>query len=95
MDAPKYFDRHTWLTVREVSDLLRTSRSTLLRLVRLNQIPHVRVLRSIRFHRPTLEAWMASGGTAADAGHAAAAVVSDSQDNARPNDGRVRPRADR
>jgi len=46
------------LTVREAAALLAVSDKTLYRMVRLGQVPHVRVGRSLRFRCEELETWI-------------------------------------
>ncbi len=47
------------MTVNEVADLLRVNRKTIYEAVRLDEIPHVRLGRSIRFGRIALLRWLA------------------------------------
>ena len=49
------------LTVREVSELLGLSLTTIYSMVRLGEIPHARVKGKILFHRPTVETWLING----------------------------------
>lgn len=46
------------MTVDEVADFLRLNRKTIYESVRLNEIPHVRVGRAIRFGRAALLQWV-------------------------------------
>jgi excisionase family DNA binding protein len=45
-------------TVEEVANWLRVSRSWLYERVKRNQVPYVNVLGRLRFHMPTLRAWV-------------------------------------
>lgn len=62
---PGTTDRHeqetgdSVMTVEEVADLLRVNRKTIYEAVRLNEIPHARLGRSIRFCREALLRWLA------------------------------------
>lgn len=49
------------LTVREVSELLGLSLTTVYSMVRMGEIPHARVKGKILFHRPTVETWLING----------------------------------
>jgi excisionase family DNA binding protein len=45
-------------TVEEVAAWLRVSRSWLYERVKRNEVPYVNVLGRLRFHMPTLRAWV-------------------------------------
>jgi excisionase family DNA binding protein len=47
------------LTVREVATLLRIGRNTAYGLIATKQIPHVRIGRTLRVPRSSLERWLA------------------------------------
>lgn len=47
------------LTAPQCAALLECSENHIHDLVRRNAIPHFRLGRSLRFHRPTLDAWIA------------------------------------
>ena len=49
------------LTVREVSELLGLSLTTVYSMVQMSEIPHARLKGKILFHRPTIETWLISG----------------------------------
>lgn len=47
------------LTVQDVQDLLQLGRSTVYELIRTGELPSVRIGRSVRIRRETLESWLA------------------------------------
>ena len=50
------------LDVEEVAELLRVGRNTIYELVARNEIPHRRLLKSIRFSRSAVMAWLGPCG---------------------------------
>lgn len=54
------------LTVKEVSELLNVSLTTVYSLVRSGDIPSSRIKGKIVFHQPTIEIWITNGGTSAN-----------------------------
>ncbi len=51
------------MTVKEAADYLKINAMTAYRLAGSGQIPAVRIGRSWRFHKPTLDAFLQTGGT--------------------------------
>lgn len=49
------------LTVNEAATLIGVSAGTIYTMVRLGQIPHVRVRGRILFHRDVIETWLRAG----------------------------------
>jgi excisionase family DNA binding protein len=48
-----------YLTTVEVAEFLRVHRSTIYRLLRQRQIPFLKIGSDYRFHRSSIEKWMA------------------------------------
>jgi excisionase family DNA binding protein len=46
------------MTIEEVAKMLRCHRTSLYRLLKLNQIPHFRLGTDYRFRRSSIDAWM-------------------------------------
>lgn len=46
------------MTIDELADYLKISKSTLYHLVRRGEVPGTKIGRHWRFHRSTIEAWM-------------------------------------
>lgn len=57
LDAAEYRQPRAYLTVAELSEELSISSRTAYYLISTGDIPHVRVGRSIRVYRATLEEW--------------------------------------
>lgn len=59
------------LTIEELADYLRVSKSAIYRLVQEGRLPGRKVGRSWRFSRPSIDAWLAGGGLSSDTDDAA------------------------
>lgn len=58
-------DNHLkFYTVAEVADVLRLSQHRIYEIVRLGQLPSVRIGRQVRIERQAFHDWVADGGTA-------------------------------
>lgn len=51
------------MTVEDIADYLRIPKSSVYKLARAGRIPGQKVGRHWRFHRATIESWMAGAGT--------------------------------
>lgn len=51
------------MTIKEAADYLKINVMTAYRLANSGQLPAVRIGRSWRFHKPTLDAFLQTGGT--------------------------------
>lgn len=51
------------LTVSEAASLIGVSDMTVYTMVKLKEIPHVRIRNKILFYRPIIERWLMDGGT--------------------------------
>lgn len=49
------------LTPEDVADILKLGKKAVLRLVKQNEIPYIRIGRHVRFSMPALNAWINSG----------------------------------
>ncbi|WP_438316519.1 excisionase family DNA-binding protein [Sporosarcina sp. FA9] len=51
------------MTIKECSEFIGVSGTTLYTMCRLNEISHVRVRGKILFYKPTIIEWLKNGGT--------------------------------
>ena len=51
-------DLNEVMTIQELSDYLKISKSTLYKLVREGKIPGQKIGKHLRFHRKTIEEWL-------------------------------------
>ena len=50
------------MTVKEVAEYIGLSNSTIYNMVKLKEIPHIKVRGKILFHRVTIDNWIVNGG---------------------------------